>query len=262
MLGGLLGIGGSIVIIPALTMIYSPRQHLYQAAALIVNVFVVVPAFFQHLKAQAVMGPVIRKMVPLAILGVFCGVLSSELPVFRGQGQGYLLVLFSIFIIYAAYQNIIRLIQSPRARKDFPVFDSDRSAWKAGLQAGLPTGFVAGLLGVGGGVICVPLQNRLLGIPLRNSIANSTATIMFLSICGAISKNYALTLNHPEYSLSDSLRLAAALVPTAVIGSMIGSRLTHVLPTRVLRSIFIVFLGAAAIRMTMAAYEQLSSITL
>ena len=208
------------------------------------------------------MGPVIRRMVPLAIVGVFCGVLSSELPVFRGQGQGYLLVLFSMFIIYAAYQNISRLISWPGQRKKAPPFDPKQHAGKAGLQAGMPTGFIAGLLGVGGGVICVPLQNRILGIPLKNSIANSTATIMLLSICGAISKNYALTLNHPEYALSDSLRLAATLVPTAVIGSMIGSRLTHILPTRVLRSIFVVFLCAAAIRMTMAAYEQLNSIAL
>ncbi|MCH9003289.1 MAG: TSUP family transporter, partial [Planctomycetes bacterium] len=52
--GGLLGVGGSIVMIPAMTEVIGPDQHLYQAAAMIVNFFVVVPAVYQHRKAGAI----------------------------------------------------------------------------------------------------------------------------------------------------------------------------------------------------------------
>ena len=42
--GGMLGVGGSIVLIPAMTEVLGPNQHLFQATAMIVNFFVVVPA--------------------------------------------------------------------------------------------------------------------------------------------------------------------------------------------------------------------------
>ena len=61
------------------------------------------------------------------------------------------------------------------------------------VWAGIPMGFVGGLLGVGGGLLAVPLQNRVFHVPLRNSIANSAATIIALSAIGAFTKNVALT---------------------------------------------------------------------
>ena len=54
LLGGLLGIGGSIVMIPAMTEVLGPDQHLYQAAAMTVNFFVVVPAVIRHSRAGAI----------------------------------------------------------------------------------------------------------------------------------------------------------------------------------------------------------------
>src|SRR2546421_36480 len=55
--GGLLGIGGSTVMIPGLVLVFGAtpgdRQHLYQAAAMIVNFFVVAPAVLRHHQARA-----------------------------------------------------------------------------------------------------------------------------------------------------------------------------------------------------------------
>ncbi|NOT00406.1 MAG: TSUP family transporter, partial [Phycisphaerales bacterium] len=51
LLGGLLGIGGSIVMIPAMTEVLGANQHLYQASALMVSFFVGAPALVQHLRA-------------------------------------------------------------------------------------------------------------------------------------------------------------------------------------------------------------------
>ena len=55
-LGGLLGVGGSILMIPAMVFLFADRygpegQHLYQAAAMIVNLFVVLPAVDRHRRA-------------------------------------------------------------------------------------------------------------------------------------------------------------------------------------------------------------------
>ncbi len=249
MLGGLLGIGGSILMIPAMTHFFGPQQHLYQAAAMIVNFFVVLPALWQHARAGAVMGGVVRRMAPLAVVAVVVGVVASESPLFRGGGQAYLMILFGVFLVYVGGRQLARMVRVGQQAQVEGEFDAKSGGWRAGLLAGLPTGFVAGLLGVGGGVICVPLQIRLLGMPLRNAIANSTATIVTLSCIGAFSKNYALEINHPEYTVAASLGFAAALIPTAIVGSLIGARLTHKLPLTVLRVVFVAVLIAAAARM-------------
>ncbi len=256
LLGGLLGIGGSIVMIPALTEAFGPQQHLYQAAAMIVNFFVVVPAAIQHMRAKAVMGAVVARMVPLAVVCVVIGVSTSELPVFRDGGQGYLMLLFAAFLLYAGFQNTRRVFNPKFGEVE--TVDPKARPWKIGLEAGVPTGFVAGLLGVGGGIVAVPVQNRLLGIPLRNSIANSATTIIALSVVGAIGKNYALAVDHPEYTVLQSLELAAVLIPTAIVGSLIGSHLTHALPVRIVRGILVLLLLAAAIRMATSGYAVLS----
>jgi uncharacterized membrane protein YfcA len=249
LLAGLLGVGGSIIMIPALTEVLGPKQHLYQAAAMIVNFCVVVPATIQHWRAGAVMGAVVRRMVPMAVVAVGVGVLASEFRVFQGQGQAYLIMLFGAFILYIAGDNVYQLARDKDAHPAASPFDAVRDGWKAAWWAGVPTGFLAGLLGIGGGVVCVPIQNRLLGIPLRNAIANSATTIIALSLIGAIGKNYALDAYHEDYTLGQSLTLAAALMPTAVIGSLIGSALTHRLPPRMLRAVLMLFLFAASIRM-------------
>lgn len=250
LLGGLLGVGGSIVMIPALTEVFGPKQHLYQAAAMIVNFFVVAPAALHHARAGAVMMPVVRRMVPLAIVAVIVGVAASEWSIFRERGgQAYLIMLFGLFILYVASRQAALLLKRGKPGESKSGFDPDRDGLKAGLLAGVPTGFIAGLLGVGGGIVCVPLQARILGIELRNAIANSATTIIALSLIGAAMKNYALVANHAEYQLADSLRLAATLIPTAIVGSLMGSRLTHRLPLHILRTVFLLFLLIASIRM-------------
>lgn len=257
-LGGLLGVGGSIVMIPALTELFGPQQHLYQAAAMIVNFFVVLPAAYRHYRAGAMMTAVVKHMVPLAIVAVMLGVLASEWSIFRGSGQARLTMLFGLFLIYTAARM---LAQIPRSglitSQGGKGFDARRDGLKAGLVAGLPTGFIAGLLGVGGGTICVPFQNRYLRIPLRSAIANSTATIVMLSLIGASSKNWALAMEHPA-DLRRSLGLAGMLIPTAILGGWLGSRWTHVLPLKALRVVFSILLVIGGGRMIWHGYLALN----
>jgi len=108
-------------------------------------------------------------------------------------------------------------------------------------------GFTAGLLGVGGGALAVPLQQVLLRMPLKNAIANSACTMVFSAIIGAIYKN--ATLGQHQLQLSQSLLIAATLVPSAFVGGYVGAQLTHRLPNQPVRLVFLLLMVVAAWKM-------------
>jgi len=261
-IGGMLGVGGSIVMIPAMTEVFGPNQHLYQAAAMIVNFFVVVPAVYQHRRAKAITGATVARIVPLAIVGVVAGVGFSELPLFAGEGEAYLRGLFGLFLLCVALTDLYRLFGKRRAQSNGSsdplsiTLQKQRAGWRFAGAVAIPTGLVAGLLGVGGGVVAVPLQRRLLGVPMRTAIANSATIIIATSSIGAIAKNYAYVTEH-DHSL-ESFVLAAVLIPTAVVGSLVGSRLTHRVPLRFVKIAFFLLLLLAATRLTYKAARSVS----
>jgi uncharacterized membrane protein YfcA len=254
--GGLLGVGGSIVMIPAMNEWLGPDQHLYQATAMIVNFFIVVPAVVYHHRVHAIEYDVVRRLVPVSLVAVVVGVLVSELPVFSGAGEAYLRLLFGLFLAALCVTDIQRLVARRRTARDELSFDKDATpaaarrplTWSAALAIALPTGFIAGALGVGGGILAVPLQRRVLGTPIRQAIANSATIIIATSLIGSMVKNYAYVTEHQ--GSGDSFILAAVLIPSAIVGSVIGSRLVHRLPVRAIRFLFIVALLVLAIRQT------------
>ncbi|NLY02126.1 MAG: sulfite exporter TauE/SafE family protein [Rhodopirellula sp.] len=249
LLGGMLGVGGSIVIIPGLILYldqtggYSGSdQHLIQAAAMICNVFVAAPSVLAHLRAEAVMGSVVRILIPTALVGIFSGVAVSNSSSFARENGVYLAMILAAFLLYVAIYNGVRLFGHTDLEK---TFDADKRIpiWRI-TAVGIPMGFLAGLLGIGGGALAVPIQQLVLRLPLRRAIANSAVTIVAVSCVGAIHKN--LTLPSHGISILASAQLAAMLIPTAMIGSYLGGRLTHRLSRRALRVVFIVFLTTMA----------------
>jgi uncharacterized protein len=232
-LGGLLGIGGSVVMIPAMTRIFGPAQHLYQGAAMIMNFFVTFPAAYQHFRARAILWSVIEVTVPTAVIGVLAGVWLSAGWWFRGANEVWLSRVFGGFLLYTAAYNTYRLFSAHRLPD---VGEPEARAipkWKTAGWVGLPMGLVGGLLGVGGGILAVPLQQVMLRIPLRRAIANSATTIILTSFLGAIYKNYSNAC--AGLPLATTLKLAAGIIPTAILGGFLGGRLTHVIPRRALR---------------------------
>lgn len=244
--GGLLGIGGSIVMIPALTLIYGENQHLYQAAAMICNCFVAASSLVGHWKAEAFVGPVLKRMIPAAVMGVLAGVALSNGSCFRGNNSFWLARMFGAFLVYVAVYNLLRF----RPRPQDPVKKPPASHFVQGLLAagiGLVTGLGAGLLGIGAGTVSTPLQQICLKMRLRNAMSNSAAMIVSMAWLGAFYKN--ATLGEHSIALAESLRIAVLILPTGILGGYLGGHLMHALPRNLVRAVFTAVCILAAFRL-------------
>lgn len=255
LLGGLLGVGGSVILIPALTALLGPEQHLYQAAAMAANVAVALPAAHRHHAAGVARRDVLRWMLPAAGVAVLAGVAASN--VFEGDtAERWLKRLFAIMLVYVIAVNVRKLVTSEEreAGSEADTCEGEERAKDATPHASVPAsrssllgvimGFVAGLLGIGGGAIAVPLQQVALRLPLRSCIANSSIIIVFSAAIGATFK--IATLGRHGLVFTDALLLAALLAPTALLGGRLGASLTHRLPLKWVRIAFIGLMIAAA----------------
>ena len=112
----------------------------------------------------------------------------------------------------------------------------------AGL-IGLVGGITSGLFGVGGGVVMVPAMMLLLSPPIRDvkqAIGTSLAVIIPTAIMGAWK-------HHGSQNVE--WRTAAALIPTAIVGSYIGAHLVKIIPADDLKRAFGGFLVLVGLKL-------------
>ena len=107
--GGLLGIGGSTILIPALVFILGENQHLYQAAAMICSFFVGASAVVAHKKADVLMPSVLKWLIPAGAVGIVSGVWLSNTAIFAGDKSYILARAFGLFIVFVIIHNLLRL---------------------------------------------------------------------------------------------------------------------------------------------------------
>ena len=115
------------------------------------------------------------------------------------------------------------------------------------LTLGLCTGFLAGLLGIGGGMLMVPFITFILtskGFPtehiVKMAVATSLATICFTSISSVWAHHKRGAVLWP---------VAFALAPGILLGSLLGAQLAVALPGKVLSVLFAVFVAFSATQM-------------
>lgn len=248
LLAGLLGIGGSVIMIPVINVGLGADYHLAQAAAMCVNVLVAIPAFIKHYNKQAIRFDVAGRMLPGALVAIVAGVVLSDH--LRGDT---LTRIFGVFLLYAVYINARKLMQHrPGIEEDDGPTHAD---WLRCSVIGIVVGGAAGLLGIGGGVIAVALIHRFCNLPLRNSVAVSSTVMCLTAPVGATRKLMGLdALHHPPMGglpvdAQTALLVAAVLASTAIVASYLGAHLTHKLPVVYVRAVFTLLLVVACVKM-------------
>jgi uncharacterized membrane protein YfcA len=242
LLGGLAGLGGSIIMIPAMAVLFHGRafdsQHLFQAAAMAVNVCVSMPAALRHKRAGMIRMDLFRAMLPATAVAIVLGV------VFSNTIDGKLLEkCFAAFVVFVAVQTIWSAARGePEVDESKAVVTRGRGAVVGGVM-----GFFAGVLGVGGGIIAVPLARVLCRLPLKKCIAASAAVMGVTSAVGATVK--IATLPEHGFTAVEGLVLALTLAPTAMLGGYVGAGLIKALPLVWVRVVLSALLLATSAKM-------------
>lgn len=246
LIGGLAGIGGSVIMLPGMAWAFGypdgdyTRHHLYMAAAMVVNVVVSVPAAFRHHREKAIQFDVLKRLLPPMLIGVVSGVLVSNLM----DGR-WLKILLAVFIVVYCINNLGRIARRHNESHEAALVQRSNAAIV--IAIGTFVGFTAGLLGLGGGVLLVPLLQMAARLKLRHAIATSSAVLGVSALVGAMLKVGTLHLH--GLSMTDALLLSAAMAPTAFIGARLGAPLTHKLPIMWVRIVITALLLVAAARM-------------
>ncbi len=234
---GLLGIGGGLIIVPALLVIWQlsgiDNPWLMQmaiATSLASIVFTSISSVRAHHRRGAVLWPQVWQLTPGILLGAGLGAMqASWLP-----GQ-WLKMGFGIFELLVAAQMAFQL--RPESRRGLP----------GGLGmgvAGVVTGWVSALMGIGGGTLTVPFLSGC-NVAMQKAIATAAACGLPIAVAGSFT--YVLMGWNVE-GLPAALgfvHLPALLgvVVTSVLFAPLGARLAHRLSGPALKRVFALFLA-------------------
>jgi uncharacterized protein len=115
------------------------------------------------------------------------------------------------------------------------------------LLLGSFTGFLAGLLGVGGGMLMVPFMTLLLSAKnmppqyvVKMAIATSLATICFTAVA-------SMRAHHQRGAVI--WNIVKLLAPGIVLGGLVGAQVAKALPAQVLALLFAAFVSFSAVQM-------------
>ncbi len=236
-IGGLMGMGGGVVKVYGLYIIFGQGLLLARSVSIITNVFIYGTASYKHLKTRGlVIKDVVELMIPGAVLGLVFGFLFGNII-----SVAWLKTLLGLFAIYCGL-SMLRKIYIGRSTGNADLRHYDPMKYKTESKsnvagAGFPMGAVMGLFGISGGVFGIPYQMRFLKMPIKHAIANTSMTSLVASLI-AIPLIFWHESTH-GHGIAKPIIMALWIVPGNIVGSMLGSHLTGVLPENFIRVCYV-----------------------
>ncbi|MDT8367793.1 MAG: sulfite exporter TauE/SafE family protein [Longimicrobiales bacterium] len=219
----LLGGGGSILTIPIFVYImgFDPKASI--AMSLGVVAVVSLAGVVSHWRAGRVDARIALLFGPVAMIGTYLG---ARLSIFLSGGVQ--LTLFALMMVAAASFMLRETLPTPGSP---PEGSRPRIAWPLAGLAGV--GVMTGLVGVGGGFLIVPALIFFASLPMKVAVGTALLIIVMNSVSGFVGY-----LGTPGLDLPFMATFAGA----AIVGTLLGSRLTGAVPQKALRKMFAVFL--------------------
>lgn len=251
--GSLLGLGGGILIVPLLTLGFDlPLREAVGVS--LVSVIATSGAsagvYLQRHAANLRLGMTLELFTAL-------GALVGALIAFAIPDRA-LAILFAALLLYVGV-TMLRGLRSDRGEEsttldEDPLLDDSsspalvrmsgpgyrvRNFWP-GVGGSLFAGVVSALLGVGGGIVKVPVMHLVMGVPLR--VATATSNLMIGVTASASAIIYLIRGGIDPY-------VAGPTVIGVFLGATVGSRSAHRIDVRILRVLFVVVIFYTAWQM-------------
>lgn len=227
-LGGLLGIGGGLIAIPVLVLLYHYDQQTAQGTALVMIVPNVVIGFWRYYKTEKI------DLRVAALLGASSVVLTFVFVRVATQTEARTLrTWFAVFILLVAVDYGWHII---RGRKERP--KTTALAWGWTAIVGVLGGILSGLFGVGGATIAPPLLTMFFGYTQKQAQGLALALVT----PGAV---VALATYAAARDVQWNTGIALAVGGVTTVSA--GVALAHRLPERQLRLLFCALLIIVAI---------------
>ena len=244
-LAGMLGVGGGIVVVPALFHVLAAldvpldlRMHVAVGTSLGSIVPTSIISLRAHNKRGAVDWVLLRQWAPWVAVGVILGsIIASDV-----RGATLTLIFAIMSLLVASYLAI--------GRADFHITDKlPGTPFRQAIC--LFIGGVSAMMGIGGGSLSVPAMT-LCSYPIRRAVGTASAIGLIIAVPGTITfmvtgfGEAGLPLASVGYV---NLVAVAALVPSSLIFAPIGAKVAHTIPQIVLRRCFAGFLLLTSLRM-------------
>ena len=233
LLSGLFGVGGGIVIVPGLVLLAGLEQRRAHGTSLAAIVPIALAAVVGYAFDDGVDWPA----AGLLALGAMVGSLVGTRKLRRVPARP-LRVVFALFLLASA------ALLPFEATATRPPGELDLLAGAALVLVGLVAGALAGLLGVGGGIVMVPALVLILAEPQVIAKGTSLAVIVPTAAVGTIANVRARLVD---------LRLAVAAGVAGVIVAYVASLLAFELDPLLSAVLFALLLVAMAVRLLVAA---------
>jgi uncharacterized membrane protein YfcA len=236
-IAGLFGVGGGLLIVPALiwglpSVGVSPQHatHIAVGTSLATIVLTSIAAIRAHQKRGAVLWREVGLLTPGILLGAWLGgILAGGLEGERLQ------------LIYGLFATLVGLHLFFGGKAKTHSLNPGR--WLMGLAGGL-IGLVSALVGIGGGTMTVPFLHTA-GVEMRKAVATSSACGLPIALAGALSFIFVgwglegLPAGSSGYVYWP---VVLSIVVTSTLFAPLGATLAHRLPADRLKRVFAVFL--------------------
>ncbi len=251
LIGGLFGVGGGIVLVPALFHVMGAlgygedvRTHVAVATSLSTILATSWRSLSTHMKAGAVDVDILKRWPPPIAVGAAAGALLAG--VLDGE---VLLVVFGAGLLAIAL-NMAFTKESWRIAPDMPT-----GAARAGIAGAI--GVLSALMGIGGGAFGVTVMT-LCGRPIHQAVATASGFGAAIAIPAAL-VNIGTGWGEdglPPWSLGYvNLPGFVILAGLTSLTAPIGARLAHRLPRARLKQAFAVFLALTALNLLWEAFR-------
>ena len=243
---GLLGIGGCFIMIPVQIWVFTAMDIPMDVAVKLAfgtNLLVVLPTAVSgawgHSRRGAVWWRAGLILGGFGALGALIGsTIATHVP-----GE-VLKIIFGAAILIGALRMLTA--RPPKVEDELKEKPWLWVAW------GFPMGIVTGLIGIGGGILMIPVMVLALRFKMHQAVGTSTAMMILTSVGGLIGYivNGWGVADLPAYSAGYvNIPTWAMLAGASIIMAQVGVRVAHRLPARQLRWAFIAVMFYVALKM-------------